>query len=251
MRFICGTQEIHRRAGGADRRVPGTEDAILFGSCFDANAGLFEMLLTTDDAVISDELNHATIIDGIRLGKAQRLRYRNSDMADLEAKLQEASGARRRLIATDGVFSMDGYIANLPAICDLAERYDAMVMVDDSHAVGFLGPAAAGTPESTGVGRPRGHPHRHAGQGDRRRQRRVRRQPRARSSSCCASARGRTCSRTPSPRRSSAPRWRRSTCSSRSGERRERLRREHGWFRRAARPGRASRCCPASTRSCR
>jgi glycine C-acetyltransferase len=152
VRFICGTQEIHRRLEQRIAAFLGTEDAILFGSCFDANTGLFEVLLTADDAVISDELNHASIIDGIRLVKAQRLRYRNSDMADLEAKLQEASGARRRLIATDGVFSMDGYIANLPAICDLAERYDAMVMVDDSHAVGILGPGGRGTPESTGAG---------------------------------------------------------------------------------------------------
>ena len=152
VRFICGTQEIHRRLEGRIAAFLGTEDAILFGSCFDANTGLFEVLLTADDAVISDELNHASIIDGIRLVKAQRLRYRNSDMADLETKLQEASGARRRLIATDGVFSMDGYIANLPAICDLAERYDAMVMVDDSHAVGILGPGGRGTPESTGAG---------------------------------------------------------------------------------------------------
>jgi glycine C-acetyltransferase len=152
VRFICGTQEIHLRLEGRIAAFLGTEDAILFGSCFDANTGLFEVLLTADDAVISDELNHASIIDGIRLVKAQRLRYRNSDMADLEAKLQEASGARRRLIATDGVFSMDGYIADLTAICDLAERYDAMVMVDDSHAVGILGPGGRGTPESTGAG---------------------------------------------------------------------------------------------------
>ncbi|MFI5051271.1 MAG: glycine C-acetyltransferase [Gaiellales bacterium] len=152
VRFICGTQEIHRRLEQRIAAFLGTEDAILFGSCFDANTGLFEVLLTDADAVISDELNHASIIDGIRLVKAQRLRYRNSDMADLEAKLQEASGARRRLIATDGVFSMDGYIAYLPAICDLAERYDAMVMVDDSHAVGILGAGGRGTPESTGAG---------------------------------------------------------------------------------------------------
>jgi len=152
VRFICGTQEIHRRLEGRIAAFLGTEDAILFGSCFDANTGLFEVLLTADDAVISDELNHASIIDGIRLVKAQRLRYRNSDMADLEAKLQEASGARRRLIATDGVFSMDGYISDMTAICDMAERYDAMVMVDDSHAVGILGPGGRGTPESTGAG---------------------------------------------------------------------------------------------------
>jgi len=151
VRFICGTQEIHRRLEGRIAAFLGTEDAILFGSCFDANTGLFEVLLTADDAVISDELNHASIIDGIRLVKAQRLRYRNSDMADLEAKLQEASGARRRLIATDGVFSMDGYVAKLDEICDLAERYDAMVMVDDSHAVGFVGDHGRGTPELHGV----------------------------------------------------------------------------------------------------
>jgi glycine C-acetyltransferase len=151
VRFICGTQALHRELEERLSSFLGTDDTILFGSCFDANAGLFEVLLTDQDAVISDELNHASIIDGIRLCKAQRLRYRNSDMADLEAKLQEASGARRRLIATDGVFSMDGYIANLPAICDLAERYDAMVMVDDSHAVGFVGDHGRGTPELKGV----------------------------------------------------------------------------------------------------
>jgi glycine C-acetyltransferase len=125
----------------------GTEDTILYSSCFDANGGLFETLLDAQDAVISDELNHASIIDGIRLSKAQRLRYRNRDMADLEAQLQASSGARRRLIATDGVFSMDGYVAPLAEICDLADRYDSMVMVDDSHAVGVVGPTGRGTPE--------------------------------------------------------------------------------------------------------
>jgi glycine C-acetyltransferase len=152
VRFICGTQSIHRRLEQRIAAFLGMEDAILFGSCFDANTGLFEVLLSREDAIVSDELNHASIIDGIRLTKAQRLRYRNSDMTDLEAKLEEASGARRRLIATDGVFSMDGYIADLEAICDLAERYDAMVMVDDSHAVGILGAHGRGTPEVTGTG---------------------------------------------------------------------------------------------------
>ncbi len=147
VRFICGTQEVHK---DLERRLSGflrTEDSILYSSCFDANGGLFETLLGKDDAVISDELNHASIIDGIRLCAAQRYRYRNRDMAQLEEQLREASGARRRLIATDGVFSMDGYVAPLREICELAERYDAMVMVDDSHAVGFIGPHGRGTPE--------------------------------------------------------------------------------------------------------
>ncbi len=152
VRFICGTQEIHRELETRLAGFLGTEDAILFGSCFDANAGLFEVLLGTDDAVISDELNHASIIDGIRLCKAERLRYRNGDMDELEARLATAAGARRRLIATDGVFSMDGYVANLEGICDLAERHNAMVMVDDSHAVGILGARGRGTPELCGVG---------------------------------------------------------------------------------------------------
>jgi glycine C-acetyltransferase len=147
VRFICGTQSIHRELERRLSEFLGTEDAILYTSCFDANGGLFEPLLDERDAVVSDELNHASIIDGIRLCKARRLRYRNSDMEDLEAKLKEAQGARRILIATDGVFSMDGYIAKLPEICDLAERYGAMVMVDDSHAVGFLGATGRGTPE--------------------------------------------------------------------------------------------------------
>src|SRR5947208_12238117 len=139
VRFICGTQDIHKDLEDQLTRFLGTEDTILYSSCFDANGGLFETLLGAEDAVISDELNHASIIDGIRLSKAQRFRYKNSDMADLEAKLQEAKTARFRMIATDGVFSMDGYIANLPAICELAEKYDALVMVDDSHALVFLG----------------------------------------------------------------------------------------------------------------
>jgi len=151
VRFICGTQEIHKELERKISEFLGMEDAILYTSCFDANGGLFETLLGEQDAVISDELNHASIIDGIRLCKAQRFRYRNSDMADLEAKLQEASGARYKLIATDGVFSMDGYIANLPAICDLAEKYGAQVMVDDSHAVGFMGKNGRGTHEHHNV----------------------------------------------------------------------------------------------------
>ena len=151
VRFICGTQELHKELEIALTSFLGTDDTILYPSCFDANGGLFEVLLGPDDAVISDELNHASIIDGIRLCKAQRLRYRNNDMAELEERLVEAAGARRRLIATDGVFSMDGYLANLPAICDLAERHDALVLVDDSHAVGFIGPAGRGTHEHHGV----------------------------------------------------------------------------------------------------
>jgi glycine C-acetyltransferase len=151
VRFICGTQELHKDLESALTRFLGTDDTILYSSCFDANGGLFEVLLGEDDAVISDELNHASIIDGIRLSKARRFRYRNSDMDDLEARLKEAAGARRRLIATDGVFSMDGYLADLPAICDLAERHDAMVMIDDSHAVGFMGANGRGTHEHHGV----------------------------------------------------------------------------------------------------
>lgn len=147
VRFICGTQTIHKALEQRISRFLGTEDTILYSSCFDANGGLFETLLTSEDAIISDALNHASIIDGVRLCKAQRYRYNNNDMADLEAKLQEAQGARFRLIATDGVFSMDGIIANLQAVCDLAEKYNALVMVDDSHAVGFMGEKGRGTPE--------------------------------------------------------------------------------------------------------
>jgi len=147
VRFICGTQSIHKELEAKISEFLGTEDTILYTSCFDANGGLFETILTADDAVISDELNHASIIDGVRLCKAQRFRYKNSDMEDLEAKLIEAQPARHRLIATDGVFSMDGYIANLPSICDLADKHDAIVMVDDSHAVGFMGRRGRGTPE--------------------------------------------------------------------------------------------------------
>ncbi|RLS57623.1 MAG: glycine C-acetyltransferase [Planctomycetota bacterium] len=151
VRFICGTQQIHKDLEAALSQFLGTEDTILYSSCFDANGGLFETLLSAEDAIISDELNHASIIDGVRLCKAQRFRYRNNDMADLEARLKEASGARFRMIATDGVFSMDGYFANLPAICELADQYDALVMVDDSHSVGFCGPNGRGTHEKQGV----------------------------------------------------------------------------------------------------
>ena len=151
VRFICGTAEIHKELERRLAQFLGTEDTILYSSCFDANGGLFETLLGPEDAVISDELNHASIIDGVRLCKATRFRYLNRDMADLEAKLRESQGARHRLIATDGVFSMDGYVAPLDAIVDLAERYGALVMVDDSHAVGFMGPTGAGTPELFGV----------------------------------------------------------------------------------------------------
>jgi glycine C-acetyltransferase len=151
VRFICGTQDVHKQLEQRISGFLGTEDTILYSSCFDANGGLFETLLSEQDAVISDELNHASIIDGIRLSKARRLRYRNRDMADLEAQLKASADARRRLIATDGVFSMDGYVTPLGEICDLADRYRAMVMVDDSHAVGFVGAGGRGTPELHGV----------------------------------------------------------------------------------------------------
>ena len=151
VRFICGTQQIHKELEDRLSQFLGTEDTILYSSCFDANGGLFETILSDQDAVISDELNHASIIDGIRLCKAKRYRYRNNDMTDLEKQLQDAQSARFRLIATDGVFSMDGYFANLPAICELADKYDASVMVDDSHAVGFVGPNGRGTHELQGV----------------------------------------------------------------------------------------------------
>jgi len=153
VRFICGTQGVHKELENRISAFLGTDDTILYGSCFDANGGLFETLLEEEDAVISDELNHASIIDGIRLAKCKRFRYRNGDMADLAAKLEEAkaAGARYMLIATDGVFSMDGYIAKLREICDLADQHGAMVMVDDSHAVGFVGANGRGTPEHCGV----------------------------------------------------------------------------------------------------
>ncbi len=151
VRFICGTQGLHKELERKVSGFLGLEDTILYSSCFDANGGLFETLLGPDDAVISDELNHASIIDGIRLCKAQRYRYRNNDMQDLEVKLKEAAGTRFRLIATDGVFSMDGIIANLQGVCELAEKHDALVMVDDSHATGFIGQTGRGTPEYYGV----------------------------------------------------------------------------------------------------
>jgi glycine C-acetyltransferase len=147
VRFICGTQSVHKQLEAKLTEFLGTEDTILYSSCFDANGGLFETLLGAEDAIISDELNHASIIDGVRLCKAQRYRYKNNDMADLENQLRAAASARFRLIATDGVFSMDGYIANLPAICDLADKYQALVMVDDSHAIGFMGKRGRGTPD--------------------------------------------------------------------------------------------------------
>ena len=151
VRFICGTQQIHKVLEKKISEFLGTEDTILYTSCFDANGGLFETLLSEEDAIISDELNHASIIDGVRLSKAQRYRYKNNDMTDLEQKLKESQNTRFRLIATDGVFSMDGYIANLKGICDLADKYDAMVMVDDSHAVGFMGKTGRGTHEHNDV----------------------------------------------------------------------------------------------------
>ncbi|MEU4492104.1 glycine C-acetyltransferase [Streptomyces sp. NBC_00210] len=151
VRFICGTQDVHKELEARLSAFLGQEDTILYSSCFDANGGVFETILGPEDAVISDALNHASIIDGIRLSKARRHRYANRDLADLEQQLKETQDARRRLIVTDGVFSMDGYVAPLAEICDLADRYDAMVMVDDSHAVGFVGPGGRGTPELHGV----------------------------------------------------------------------------------------------------
>ncbi|MEG0270865.1 MAG: glycine C-acetyltransferase [Clostridia bacterium] len=151
VRFICGTQQIHKELEKRLSNFLGMEDTILYSSCFDANGGLFETLLTGEDAVISDELNHASIIDGVRLCKAKRLRYQNSNMEELRARLEEAKDCRIKLIATDGVFSMDGFVANLKAICDLADEFGALVMVDDSHAVGFMGAHGRGTPEHCGV----------------------------------------------------------------------------------------------------
>jgi glycine C-acetyltransferase len=151
VRFICGTQEVHKELEAALTDFLGTEDTILYGSCFDANGGIFEALLNEEDAVISDALNHASIIDGIRLCKARRLRYANRDMEDLERQLKDSAGARFRMVVTDGAFSMDGYLAPLPEICALAERYEALVMVDDSHAVGFMGENGRGTHEHQGV----------------------------------------------------------------------------------------------------
>ncbi len=165
VRFICGTQAIHQQLEARLSTFLGTEDAILFIACFDANAGVFEALLGPEDAIISDALNHASIIDGVRLCKAQRFRYANNDMDALEEQLKAAQDARHRLIVTDGVFSMDGIMANLPGICDLAEKYDALVMVDDSHAVGFMGPNGQGTPHHFGGGRSGTSLFRHIRQG--------------------------------------------------------------------------------------
>jgi glycine C-acetyltransferase len=151
VRFICGTQDLHKELEDTISSFNGTDDTILYSSCFDANAGLFETILGPDDAIISDQLNHASIIDGVRLCKAERFRYANSDMVELEAILEKTQSHRRRLIATDGVFSMDGYLVKLDQICDLAERYNAMVMVDDSHATGYIGETGRGTPEHCGV----------------------------------------------------------------------------------------------------
>jgi glycine C-acetyltransferase len=151
VRFICGTQDLHKELEAAISAFNGTDDTILYSSCFDANAGLFETVLSEEDAIISDQLNHASIIDGVRLCKAERFRYANSDMAELEEILKKTQGHRRRLIATDGVFSMDGYLVKLDKICDLADEYDAMVMVDDSHATGYIGRTGRGTPEHCGV----------------------------------------------------------------------------------------------------
>jgi glycine C-acetyltransferase len=151
VRFICGTQDLHKELESRMSQFLGTEDTILFSSCFDANGGVFETLFSAKDAILSDELNHASIIDGVRLSKARRFRYRNRDMADLERQLIEAADARNRVVVTDGVFSMDGYLAPLADICELAERHDALVMVDDSHAVGFIGEHGRGTPELAGV----------------------------------------------------------------------------------------------------
>jgi len=151
VRFICGTQDLHKKLEQSISTFNGTEDTILYSSCFDANAGLFETILGSGDAIISDQLNHASIIDGVRLCKADRFRYANSDMTELEEILKKTQGHRRRLIATDGVFSMDGYLVKLDEICDLAETYDAMVMVDDSHATGYIGRTGRGTPEHCGV----------------------------------------------------------------------------------------------------
>jgi len=151
VRFICGTQDLHKELEATISRFNGTDDTILYSSCFDANAGLFETILGAEDAIISDQLNHASIIDGVRLCKAERFRYANSDMGELEEILEKTQGHRRRLIASDGVFSMDGYLVKLDVICDLAERYNAMVMVDDSHATGYIGATGRGTPEHCGV----------------------------------------------------------------------------------------------------
>ena len=205
VRFICGTQDQHKVLESKISGFLGTEDTILYSSCWDANGGLFEILMGEQDAIISDSLNHASIIDGIRLSKAQRFRYQNGDMAELEQHLKAAAGARSRMIVTDGVFSMDGYIAKLPDICELADKHKAMVVVDDSHATGFFGPTGRGTAEYFGVqdrvdivdstfGKALGA------------RRAASPAASARSSTCCATARGRTCSPTRWPPPSSARR---------------------------------------------
>ncbi len=240
VRFICGTQGVHKQLEQKLSEFLGTEDTILYSSCFDANGGLFETLLGPEDAIISDELNHASIIDGIRLCKAQRFRYANNDMADLEAKLKEAGGARHKMIATDGVFSMDGYIANLRGVCDLADKHHALVMVDDSHAVGFLGRTGRGTHEHCGVmgrvdvltgtlGKALGG---------------------RKSSSCSGSVRARTCSATRSRRPSPARRSRCWACSPNPPTCVTGWRRTRRCFAPAWRSW-ASRCCPARTRFAR
>ena len=177
VRFICGTQVLHKQLEAALSRFLGTEDTILYSSCWDANGGLFETVLGEQDAVISDALNHASIIDGIRLCKARRLRYANRNLDELEQHLKDTQDCRTRLIATDGVFSMDGSVAPLREICDLAEAYGALVMVDDSHAAGFMGAGGRGTPEHCGVVGTHRFPHGHVRQGARRRQRRVHERP--------------------------------------------------------------------------
>ena len=204
VRFICGAQTLHRELEQAIAAHLGKDDAILFAACFDANGGVFEPLLGEEDAIISDALNHASIIDGVRLSKARRYRYANSDMNELEDRLKEAdaAGARFKLIATDGVFSMDGYVAKLPEICALAERYGALVLVDDCHATGHLGeqgPRHAGADRRR---RPRRHRHRHLRQDARRRAWAASSPRRSRSSTSCASARGPISSPTASRRRS-------------------------------------------------
>jgi glycine C-acetyltransferase len=229
VRFICGTQSVHKRLEARISAFLGTDDTVLYSSCFDANTGLFETLLGPEDAVISDALNHASIIDGVRLCKARRLRYANNDMGELEARLVEAADARFRLIATDGVFSMDGIMADLPTICDLADRHRALVMVDDSHAVGFVGEKGRGTPEACGV---QGRVDILTGT----------------LGSGCASARAPTSSPTPWHRSSPRPRSRCSICSREAttcGGASTRTARTSG---RASRRG-ASRSCRAGIRS--
>ena len=213
VRFICGTQEIHKQLEERLSAFLGTEDTILYGSCFDANGGLFETLLAEQDA--SSPTRSTTPRSSTASGCARRgdCATRTTTWTSSSSGCARRPGARRILIATDGVFSMDGYLARLDTICDLADRYGALVMVDDSHAVGFIGPTGRGTPELHGVARPRRHRHRDARQGARRRERRLHQRPAGDRRSCCASARAPTCSPTPSPRRSSRRRSRCSSCS--------------------------------------